>query len=104
LTARITTGPVTLDGLPRLRPDAERRELAAAFEPYRIELVDRLRAEPGIAAVTASSAPPNNAPWARLRVEAAGETTAPRPLWQARTLQIDDAFLDTCGISLLAGR
>lgn len=106
LTAQLTLDATALD---------QGGDLAARFSARRTELMRRLRAEPGVEAVTSSSAVPNEAPWARVEVVSsnAGSTTPAVPVFgelpartlrAVRSLRIDEAFFDTYEIEMLSGR
>jgi hypothetical protein len=64
------------------------------------QMVGRLRAEPGVTAVTVSESVLMQETWADLVVDG-GDPDDP---WQVRTNRIDDAFLETFEAALLAGR
>jgi len=65
------------------------------------ELIERLRAEPGVTGVTVSESVLLQEAWADLEVEGEGDPDDP---WQVRTNRVDGAFFEIFEAALLAGR
>ena len=90
---------VTLVALP---DDDGQADPAVTGERQRA-LMDRLRQEPGVAAVTFSSGVPGFAAGARIEFDSKTPVTAPAP-WYVSRLDVATDMLDVYGAELLAGR
>lgn len=75
----------------------------ASLAALRTELVRRVAAEPGVSAVSASTATPSAEP--SIRIEVDEDDQGPRRvLFPVRLNQVDDAFFKTLSVPLLTGR
>jgi putative ABC transport system permease protein len=85
-------------------PEAWKRESGARFGAQLTELVRRLQAEPGVAAVTFASNAPGGQPGGTVRVDgmpAPAELPNGQPV---QSLRVNAGYFDALGIPLLAGR
>lgn len=85
-------------------PAADRSELASRFRVRQLELMSRLAAEPGVSAVTFSSAIPGVDGISR-RIEFDGRpAVAGAGSWRAGSIRVDLGLFDAYGAEILAGR
>ena len=84
-------------------PDDDGPDDPAVLGERQRALMDRLRQEPGVSAVTFSSSVPGFAAGARIEFDSKTPVTAPAP-WYVSRLDVATDMLDVYGAELLAGR